>query len=154
MESEIQSYINHFEQTHQELQSILNSLPESALHWAPLEDDANSPAILVTHMLGAERFRIHQIVAGYDIHRDRESEFQTSTATLDDLRSTLEQVNADTKKMLLSITTADLDKIRPAARDYEQAESGRWHVLHTIEHFGIHLGHLSLTIQLHASKHQ
>ena len=154
MESEIQSYINHFEQTHQELQSILNSLPESALHWAPLEDDANSPAILVTHMLGAERFRIQQIVAGYDIHRDRESEFQTSTATLDDLRSTLEQVNADTKKMLLSITTADLDKIRPAARDYEQAESGRWHVLHTIEHFGIHLGHLSLTIQLHASKHQ
>lgn len=154
MESEIQSYINHFEQTHQELQSILNSLPENALHWAPLEDDANSPAILVTHMLGAERFRIHQIVAGYDIHRDRESEFLTTTATLDDLQSTLEQVNADTKKMLLGVTTADLDKIRPAARDYEQAESGRWHVLHTIEHFGIHIGHLSLTVQLHASKHQ
>ncbi len=103
-------------------------------------------------MLGAERFRIHQVVAGYDIQRDRDSEFQVTATTVNDLLSSLERVKTDTKKVLSAVTTADLDKVRPAARDYEQAESGRWHVLHTIEHFGIHLGHLGLTIQLYNSK--
>lgn len=152
MQSEIQSYIDYFEQAHQELQSILDSLPRNSLHWTPLDDEANSPAILITHMLGAERFRIHQVVAGYDIQRDRDSEFQVTATTVNDLLSSLERVKTDTKKVLSAVTTADLDKVRPAARDYEQAESGRWHVLHTIEHFGIHLGHLGLTIQLYNSK--
>lgn len=152
MDSEIQSYAIYFQQAHENLRSVINTLSQEALHWTPLDNDANSPAILITHMLGAERFRIHQVVGGYDTHRDRDSEFQATTATIGDLLLSLGKVNDATKSVLSRTTSANLDRVKPAARDYEKAEMARWHILHTIEHFGIHLGHLSLTLQMYNSQ--
>jgi hypothetical protein len=105
-------------------------------------------------MLGAERFRIHQVVAGFEVARNRDTEFQTTTVTLTDILSSLERLNDETKRVLSNITSADLNIIKPAARDYENEESARWHIIHTVEHFGIHLGHLSLTIQMYNEHHQ
>lgn len=152
MDPEIQSYTAYFQQAHEDLRSLINTLNPASLHWIPIDNEANSPAILVTHILGAERFRIHQVVGGHDIQRDRDSEFQTTTATVEDLLFSLETINDETKSVLSQVTSVSLNRVKPAARDYENAETGRWHVLHTIEHFGIHLGHLGLTIQMYNSQ--
>tara|TARA_Y100000590_G_scaffold265478_1_gene298276 strand:- start:6240 stop:6635 length:396 start_codon:yes stop_codon:yes gene_type:complete len=123
------------------------------LIWCPIEGETNSASVLMIHVLGAERFRIHQIAGGIDVNRDRESEFVPSSVTLDNLLDYLKEVDADTQKVFESLSSSALDKIVPAVRSYEKDEPVRWHVLHTVEHFGIHIGHLSLNRQLYLACH-
>ena len=128
-------------------------MSEDELIWCPIEGETNSASVLMIHVLGAERFRIHQIAGGIDVNRDRESEFVPSSVTLDNLLDYLKEVDADTQKVFESLSSSALDKIVPAVRSYEKDEPVRWHVLHTVEHFGIHIGHLSLNRQLYLAGH-
>jgi len=128
-------------------------MSEDELIWCPIEGETNSASVLMIHVLGAERFRIHQIAGGIDVNRDRESEFVPSSVTLDNLLDYLKEVDADTQKVFESLSSSALDKIVPAVRSYEKDEPVRWHLLHTVEHFGIHIGHLSLNRQLYLAGH-
>ena len=135
------------------MRDIIVDMSEDELIWYPIEGETNSASVLMIHVLGAERFRIHQIAGGIDVNRDRESEFVPSSVTLDNLLDYLKEVDADTQKVFESLSSSALDKIVPAVRSYEKDEPVRWHVLHTIEHFGIHIGHLSLNRQLYLAGH-
>ena len=149
MSSEINTYIELFKSAHQQMRDIIVDMSEDELIWCPIEEETNSASVLMIHVLGAERFRIHQIAGGIDVNRDRESEFVPSSVTLDNLLDYLKEVDADTQKVFESLSSSALDKIVPAVRSYEKDEPVRWHVLHTVEHFGIHIGHLSLNRQLY-----
>jgi len=151
--SEINAYIEHFRSLHQQVRDIIFDMSEHELAWCPIEGETNSASVLMIHVLGAERFRIHQIAGGIDVNRDRESEFVPSSVTLDNLLDYLKEVDADTQKVFESLSSSALDKIVPAVRSYEKDEPVRWHVLHTVEHFGIHIGHLSLNRQLYLAGH-
>ena len=153
MSSEINTYIELFKSAHQQMKDIIVDMSEDELSWCPIEGETNSASVLMIHVLGAERFRIHQIAGGIDVNRDRESEFVPSSVTLDNLLDYLKEVDADTQKVFESLSSSALDKIVPAVRSYEKDEPVRWHVLHTIEHFGIHIGHLSLNRQLYLAGH-
>ena len=48
-----------------------------------------------------------------------------------------------------ALTADDLAEVKPAVREYENSEAVRWHILHAVEHYGLHIGHLSLTHQLY-----
>lgn len=153
MSSEINTYIELFKSAHQQMRDIIVDMSEDELIWCPIERETNSASVLMIHVLGAERFRIHQIAGGIDVNRDRESEFVPSSVTLDNLLDYLKEVDADTQKVFESLSSSALDKIVPAVRSYEKDEPVRWHVLHTVEHFGIHIGHLSLNRQLYLAGH-
>ncbi len=153
MSSEINTYIELFKSAHQQMRDIIVDMSEDELIWCPIEGETNSASVLMIHVLGAERFRIHQIAGGIDVNRDRESEFVPSSVTLDNLLDYLKEVDADTQKVFESLSSSALDKIVPAVRSYEKDEPVRWHVLHTVEHFGIHIGHLSLNRQLYLAGH-
>ena len=153
MSSEINTYIELFKSAHQQMRDIIVDMSEDELIWCPIEEETNSASVLMIHVLGAERFRIHQIAGGIDVNRDRESEFVPSSVTLDNLLDYLKEVDADTQKVFESLSSSALDKIVPAVRSYEKDEPVRWHVLHTVEHFGIHIGHLSLNRQLYLAGH-
>ena len=153
MSSEINTYIELFKSAHQQMRDIIVDMSEDELIWCPIEGETNSASVLMIHVLGAERFRIHQIAGGIDVNRDRESEFVPSSVTLDNLLDYLKEVDTDTQKVFESLSSSALDKIVPAVRSYEKDEPVRWHVLHTIEHFGIHIGHLSLNRQLYLAGH-
>lgn len=153
MSSEINTYIELFKSAHQQMRDIIVNMSEDELIWCPIEGETNSASVLMIHVLGAERFRIHQIAGGIDVNRDRESEFVPSSVTLDNLLDYLKEVDADTQKVFESLSSSALDKIVPAVRSYEKDEPVRWHVLHTVEHFGIHIGHLSLNRQLYLAGH-
>ena len=153
MSSEINTYIELFKSAHQQMRDIIVNMSEDELIWCPIEGETNSASVLMIHVLGAERFRIHQIAGGIDVNRDRESEFVPSSVTLDNLLDYLKEVDADTQKVFESLPSSALDKIVPAVRSYEKDEPVRWHVLHTVEHFGIHIGHLSLNRQLYLAGH-
>ena len=153
MSSEINTYIELFKSAHQQMRDIIVNMSEDELIWCPIEGETNSASVLMIHVLGAERFRIHQIAGGIDVNRDRESEFVPSSVTLDNLLDYLKEVDADTQKVFTGLSSSALDKIVPAVRSYEKDEPVRWHVLHTVEHFGIHIGHLSLNRQLYLAGH-
>ena len=153
MSSEINTYIELFKSAHQQMRDIIVDMSEDELIWCPIEGETNSASVLMIHVLGAERFRIHQIAGGIDVNRDRESEFVPSSVTLDNLLDYLKEVDTDTQKVFESLSSSALDKIVPAVRSYEKDEPVRWHVLHTVEHFGIHIGHLSLKRQLYLAGH-
>ena len=153
MSSEINTYIELFKSAHQQMRDIIVNMSEDELIWCPIEGETNSASVLMIHVLGAERFRIHQIAGGIDVNRDRESEFVPSSVTLDNLLDYLKEVDADTQKVFESLSSSALDNIVPAVRSYEKDEPVRWHVLHTVEHFGIHIGHLSLNRQLYLAGH-
>lgn len=153
MSSEINTYIELFKSAHQQMRDIIVDMSGDELIWCPIEGETNSASVLMIHVLGAERFRIHQIAGGIDVNRDRESEFVPSSVTLDNLLDYLKEVDADTQKVFESLSSSALDKIVPAVRSYEKDEPVRWHVLHTVEHFGIHIGHLSLNRQLYLACH-
>lgn len=153
MSSEINTYIELFKSAHQQMRDIIVDMSEDELIWCPIEGETNSASVLMIHVLGAERFRIHQIAGGIDVNRDRESEFVPSSVTLDNLLDYLKEVDTDTQKVFESLSSSALDKIVPAVRSYEKDEPVRWHVLHTVEHFGIHIGHLSLNRQLYLAGH-
>ena len=153
MSSEINTYIELFKSAHQQMRDIIVDMSEDELIWCPIERETNSASVLMIHVLGAERFRIHQIAGGIDVNRDRESEFVPSSVTVDYLLDYLKEVDTDTQKVFEGLSSSALDKIVPAVRSYEKDEPVRWHVLHTIEHFGIHIGHLSLNRQLYLAGH-
>ena len=124
-------------------------MAQEEFHWVPILGETNSPAIILTHLLGAESFRIHQMAGGIDIGRDRDSEFLIKEKSVDELKQTLKDVSVRTEQTLRNLSSDDLAEVKPAVREYEDAEAVRWHILHAIEHYGLHIGHLTLTHQLY-----
>ena len=149
MATEVEEYISEFDALHEQVQQIMEGMSHEELHWAPIPIETNSPAIILTHLLGAESFRIHQMAGGIDIGRDRDAEFLTQEKSVNDLKQTLEDVSARTEQTLRDLSGDDLAEVKPAVREYENAEAVRWHILHAIEHYGLHIGHLTLTHQLY-----
>ena len=152
MNAEIQAYVFHFDYLHDEVKRAIHGMSEEELNWAPLPDDTNSPAALVTHMAGAENFRLCEIVGGTSIQRDRDLEFVVVAFSADGLEVLLDTTSQATRAVLENLSGDDLDQTRSAAHPWEPPLTARWNVLHTIEHYGLHLGHLSLTKQLYAAR--
>ena len=153
MEPELEEYIKEFDNLHEQIQSMLSNMSHKELNWSPIPNESNSPGTIITHILGAESFRIHQIAGGIDIKRDRNSEFIVQNYDLEELNKALKAVSSRSRQILEKLTINDLSEIHPSVREYENDESTRWHILHTIEHYGLHIGHLSLTNQLYENQH-
>ena len=150
MSTELETIATLFKSLHNELTSIIHDLSDEELDWVPIEGPTNSIGVLVTHLIGAESFRIHQMAGGIDINRDRDSEFLGNPRNNSELISEISRVGTRTAEVLGCLSPTDLAIVRPSVRSYEDAETIRWHILHAIEHFGRHLGHIELTRQLYA----
>ena len=96
MATEIDEYIAEFDSLHNQILEIIDGMSHHELHWAPIPEETNSPATLLTHLLGAESFRVHEMAGGIDINRDRDSEFVIQDKSLDELRNTLSTVSTRT----------------------------------------------------------
>ena len=153
MATEIDEYIAEFDSLHNQILEIIDGMSHEEFHWAPIPDETNSPAVLLTLLLGAESFRVHEMAGGININRNRDSEFLIQDKSVDQLKDTLRIVSARTKEVLQGLDSGQLEKIQPAVREYEGSEAVRWHILHAIEHYGIHIGHLTLTHQLYVRQH-
>tara|TARA_B100001123_G_C15344310_1_gene1036306 strand:- start:4594 stop:5082 length:489 start_codon:yes stop_codon:yes gene_type:complete len=153
LEPELEEYVKGFDNLHKQIDSIMSFMSDEELNWSPIPNESNSPGIIITHLLGAESFRIHQLAGGIDVKRDRDSEFTVQNYKIEELNKKLNTVSTLTNKILQSLKLNDLNRIHPSVREYEKDESIRWHIIHTIEHFGLHLGHLTLTKQMYDNRH-
>lgn len=151
MPTEAEACIERLDYLRNEVKKELRDMTPEALNWRPTPADTNSPYAIANHIAGIEAQWIHQFVGGLEIQRSREAEFAAKGNSVADLNAMLDRAGDTTRRVLRTLSAEDLAKTKSPAPGREQL-SYRWVVLHTIEHMGQHLGHLSLTRQLYHSQ--
>ncbi len=151
MDPELDGYIRILDSMRDEIKKALQGMSANELNWMPLEKDTNSAAVMVTHLVGAESFRIHQVVGGTDVGRVRETEFLAQASSVTELEALLVRTGARSTEVLRKVSARDLDRV-VTAREGEAPASLRWNILYNIQHYGQHLAAISLTRQLYATR--
>jgi uncharacterized damage-inducible protein DinB len=149
MLSEAASYLERIEDLRGQVCGLVLDLPSEALNWRPLEGveehATNSLGVLATHVAGAERFWIAEVVGGQPPTRDRDAEFMTVVDDAGRLCDLLTEIGVETREVLSTLSQMDLDGERVARG---RTIPVRWCILHVIDHTALHLGHMQLTYQL------
>jgi uncharacterized damage-inducible protein DinB len=135
-----------FHELHTDIERALQEVPEDALDWKP-GSDMNSIAVLVTHLTGAERFLVGDVVMGEMSNRSREAEFQAQGLNRQDLLDRLAATDEYIKGAFEKLTLADLEATRLHPR-HGNMVSVAFALLHALEHAATHVGHIGMTIQL------
>lgn len=149
MHPEAESYLTLLDDLRGQVRNLISGLSAEALNWRPIagseEHATNSLAVLATHVAGAERFWIAEVVGGLPPTRDRDAEFQAQASGEDELTRLLERAAGETQQVLSTLGAADLEEVRQARG---RTIPVRWCILHVIDHTALHLGHMQLTYQL------
>ena len=107
----------------------------------------NSINVLVTHVAGAERYWIGDLVGQDSSDRVRATEFEVVGLTANALTQRLDEVLAHSEQILAQLSLDELDLMRHSPqnnRDFSVA----WCLLHALEHTAVHVGHLQIMRQL------
>jgi uncharacterized damage-inducible protein DinB len=141
-----EDYLDNLQELHADLRSAVAGLPPAALDWTP-GPSCNSFGQIITHIAGAERFWIGDVVAGRASGRDRDAEFQVRQVELEDLLQKLTDSLEYTRRLLESMSPEDLGASRLSSRKKSKVTVA-WALNHTLKHTAQHLGHLQLSRQL------
>ena len=152
---EVQTYLADLEELRVEIKSLLQGLPQEALDWRPIEGGGelatNSLAAMLVHLAGSETFWMKEIIGGKKSDRDRDAEFVTKGLSLSELQARIGAAARVTVETLSALREKQLEEGR---KWKDRSENVRWCILHVIEHFAQHLGHMQLTRQLWLAKSQ
>ena len=134
----------------------LETLDEATLNSAPAWEGANSPYVIVAHVLGNARAWVLGIACGEPVRRDRPAEF-ASRGRCSDLRAAWAELAPEIEHAAAALKPADLDRtLLPSRELWGEGEphevSVRQAFLHVIEHASIHLGQMQTTLDLMKSE--
>ncbi len=119
----------------------LDALPPAAYTWQPPTPGANSLASMMSHVASSAEWWVLSCVGRGPLERDRDAEF---AAAIDwpTMRARLQHWLAGAEALLAGMRPEDLAAIsRHPAGD----RMNRRCLLHTVEHLGLHLGHVEIT---------
>lgn len=150
---EIHAYLTDFEELREQIKSLLEGLDPEALDWRPIEGAGelatNSLTAMVVHLVGSETYWMKEVIGGKKIVRDRDAEFVTKGLSVPEMRAKIEASGKVTREILSALTEKQLEESR---KWRDRSVSVRWGILHVIEHYAQHLGHMQLTRQLWLAK--
>jgi uncharacterized damage-inducible protein DinB len=153
MLSEVHAYLTDLGELRDQVESLLEGLPQEALDWRPIEGAGelatNSLTAMVVHLVGSEAHWMKEVIAGKKIVRDRDAEFVTKGLNVSELQAQIGAAGKVTMEILSALTEKQLEESREWR---ERSVSVRWCILHVIEHYAQHLGHMQLTRQLWLAK--
>lgn len=132
---------------HDQMREHVRGMDHGTLNWRPLPK-ANSMAVLVVHVLGAER-EVMRTLRSVPSDRDREAEFRAE-AEAGDLLALLDQADQELDEYLGAVTAADLTETKP--RRNRPPKPGIEWVVSNYGHAREHLAQLELTKQLYDSR--
>ncbi len=145
----VQRLVERLDEARRNAFAAIEGMDDATLNTSP-PGLQNTPAILLRHLLGSERYWIHQVVGGEDVRRDREAEFDRSVpASRGWLEREWEGVAARTRQVLGALPEGALDEVVEA-----QAASGTLKldkgtaVVRVLEHWAYHHGQLRLMRRL------
>jgi uncharacterized damage-inducible protein DinB len=150
---EIHAYLTDFEELREQIKSLLEGLDPEALDWRPIEGAGelatNSLTAMVVHLVGSETYWMKEVIGGKKIVRDRDAEFVTKGLSVSELQTTIVAAAKMTVEILSALTEKPLEEAR---KWRDRSVSVRWCILHVLEHYAQHLGHMQLTRQLWLAK--
>jgi len=153
MLKEIENYLFFLNDLRGQVKTLLEGLPKEALDWRPLDGQGelstNSFAVMAIHLAGSEAFWIIEIIGRQSIQRDRDAEFVAKGLGFSELAAKMEAGAKDTPAILSSLTSSQLEETR---KFRDRTVTVRWAILHLIEHYAMHVGHMQLTRQLWQAK--
>ncbi len=152
MESFIEAYADRLKELMHGLDQALTGLPTEALDWSP-GPELNSLTVLATHVAGATRYWIGDVVGQAPSDRDREREFQSVGHNEVVVRARLADVLAYSQQVLQGLTTADLTAERHSTR-HGHSFTVAWALLRALDHLAEHVGHAQMTRQLWVQQQQ
>ncbi len=141
-----QSLFERFHDLHEQIRNDLNALPDEALDWVP-GHEMNSVSVIITHLTGAERFLIGDIIMQDPSNRNRDAEFMAKGMTKADLTRRLDTSENYIKVAFEKLTMEDLSTERYHPRHGDKVKVA-WALLHALDHVATHLGHIQITTQL------
>ncbi len=142
---EVEGYIQLLRELRAGFLEAAMSFPPDALNWRPPIPETNSIYVLAVHVLGAEMWWIQEIVGGQSTGRHRPAEFVAQGSDLGWLPERMRDVAERSEAVLAGLTDADLRGVR---QRQDGTVTVQWCILHVIDHYSRHLGHLELTRQL------
>ncbi len=120
----------------------LDPLPADAFTWTPPSPDGNSLAAICMHALTSAEWWVLSCVGNGPLERDRDAEF-AANITWADMRPRFESFLRAADELLRGMSSEQLAQIsRHPAGD----RMNRRCLTHTVEHLGLHLGHVEITI--------
>lgn len=148
MESEIQGFLTEFIILRGDIHNAVRDLKNEGANWHPLPEGTNSIYAILTHMMGADKFWVYQVIGGKKIQRDREAEFR-AFGNWSELSIEWEKHWTGIESALGELSHSQLLEVRPVPNRPEQKPvTVQWIILHLISHYATHLGHIQLTRQL------
>ena len=150
---EIHAYLTDLGELRDQVKSLPEGLPREVLDWRPIEGEGelatNSMTAMVVHLVGSEAHWMEEVISGKKIIRDRDAEFVTQGLSVPELQARIEAMGKVTMEILSALTEKQLGESR---KWRDRSVSVRWCILHVIEHYALHLGHMQLTRQLWLAK--
>ena len=120
----------------------LDAISEETFAWQPPAEQTNSLAAICSHAISSAEWWVISCVGDGPIERDRDAEF-AALPTWAELRPRFVSFLANAETLLTGMTSEQLAAIsRHPAGD----RMNRRCLTHTIEHLGLHLGHVEVTI--------
>ena len=127
----------------------LDAAPAEAFSWRPPVAEANTLAAICAHAISSAEWWVLSCVGDGPIERDRDAEFQVS-ASWAELRPRFVAFLAAAEALLAPLSTEDFAALsRHPAGDRMRRRC----LTHTIEHLGLHLGHIEITLDWRRSLH-
>ena len=145
MQTFFAEYLGLLKRCHDDILQAVDGLPPAAMDWIPGQE-MNSIGVLLTHIIGSERYMIGDIAALESSNRNRDTEFQAHGVELAVLKQRLSDNLEYARSVVEKLSLQDLESkhVLPNGREYTVA----WGLLHGLEHATLHLGQIQLTRQL------
>lgn len=153
MDPEIDCYGRYTREKIAQIHDALRGLTEDELNRPPDGiPGANSGFVIATHTYGNIRAWILGIVCGRSLRRDRPGEF-ASRGTFDHIGDAARELTGDMDGALLTLDPKTLgDRFTPSKEHWGEGQpveiERRGGFVHVLEHAGIHLGHIHMTVDL------
>jgi hypothetical protein len=120
----------------------LDALPPEGYAWRPPAPGANSLVSLMSHVATSCEWWVLSCVGTGPLERDRDAEF-TAQQAWPEMRARLRQWLAETETLLARMGP---DEFQAISRHPAGDRMNRRCLMHVVEHLGLHLGHVELTI--------
>lgn len=139
-------FLERLDDLFSQLQAAVDGLSQDAVDWIP-GPEMNSISVLASHTAGAARYWIGDVALRDSSERVRQTEFESREVSSIVLQANLEEVRLYIHSGIASLTMADLGELRTSP-SHKKEFTVAFALLHTLEHTGVHVGHIQITRQL------
>ncbi len=139
-------YLKELESLYADAAKAIDGLPQEALDWLPAPG-TNSIAVLITHMTGAQRFLVGDMIGDIPSKRNRQAEFDARGLDQARLTAMLSHAMSVSRDTLEKLTLADLESTQPHVKD-GRSFTTTFALNHALAHCGVHVGHIQMTRQM------